>query len=249
MASNNLIIYREKKHDKPSEPVAHTFRGPVCKLKMDHFLVKKGTTTPLITLPPSMTPSPPSPSPPLPMSSHPFRVPLLRMNSVHERQSVFCDGSTFRNGHKNACGGIGIYFGPDDPRNVSEPFTLGIPTNQRTEIYAMVVMFKILDRMICETPTTHYDFDIYTDSEYVINCLTKWIGGWIAKDWIKADGKPVKNVELLKALLHLYNTHKHQYHIHHVRSHQGETTPEQIGNKYADQLAVAGSKRHPNYHT
>lgn len=39
---------------------------------------------------------------------------------------------------------------------------------------------------------------ILCDSQYVINCITKWMAGWKRKGWRKADGKPVLNVELLK---------------------------------------------------
>ena len=41
---------------------------------------------------------------------------------------------------------------------------------------------------------------ILCDSQYVINCLTKWMPGWKRKGWRKADGKPVLNVDLLKEL-------------------------------------------------
>lgn len=41
---------------------------------------------------------------------------------------------------------------------------------------------------------------ILCDSQYVINCLTKWMPGWKKKGWKKADGKPVLNQDLLKAL-------------------------------------------------
>ncbi len=39
---------------------------------------------------------------------------------------------------------------------------------------------------------------ILCDSQYVINCITKWMTGWKRKGWRKADGKPVLNVDLLK---------------------------------------------------
>jgi ribonuclease HI len=37
---------------------------------------------------------------------------------------------------------------------------------------------------------------IHTDSQYVINGATKWLRGWKAKGWRKADGKPVLNQNL-----------------------------------------------------
>lgn len=50
--------------------------------------------------------------------------------------------------------------------------------------------------------TAHIDepLRILCDSQYVINSLTKWLPGWKRKGWKKGDGKPVLNVELMKAL-------------------------------------------------
>lgn len=41
---------------------------------------------------------------------------------------------------------------------------------------------------------------ILCDSQYVINSITKWMPGWKKKGWKKKDGKPVLNVEIMKAL-------------------------------------------------
>lgn len=41
---------------------------------------------------------------------------------------------------------------------------------------------------------------VLCDSQYVINSLTKWLPGWKRRGWRKGDGKPVQNVELMKAL-------------------------------------------------
>ena len=50
--------------------------------------------------------------------------------------------------------------------------------------------------------TAHLDepLQVYCDSTYVINAITKWMPGWKRKGWKKSDGKPVLNVELMKAL-------------------------------------------------
>ncbi|TCJ30246.1 ribonuclease HI family protein [Nocardioides jejuensis] len=50
--------------------------------------------------------------------------------------------------------------------------------------------------------TAHLDEDllIYCDSRYAIDSITKWMPGWKRKGWKKSDGKPVMNVEIMKAL-------------------------------------------------
>ena len=41
---------------------------------------------------------------------------------------------------------------------------------------------------------------VLCDSQYVINSVTKWMPGWKRRGWKKGDGKPVQNVELMKAI-------------------------------------------------
>jgi ribonuclease HI len=64
-------------------------------------------------------------------------------------------------------------------------------TNNQGELMAVLQFFRA---------TAHLSDDllILCDSQYVINCITKWMPGWKKKGWKKADGKPVMNVDLLK---------------------------------------------------
>lgn len=66
-------------------------------------------------------------------------------------------------------------------------------TNNQAELTAVLQFFRA---------TAHLDEDllILCDSQYVINCVTKWMAGWKKKGWRKADGKPVMNVELLQEI-------------------------------------------------
>ena len=41
---------------------------------------------------------------------------------------------------------------------------------------------------------------ILCDSQYAINCCTRWMPAWKKRGWRKADNKPVLNVDLLKQL-------------------------------------------------
>lgn len=66
-------------------------------------------------------------------------------------------------------------------------------TNNQAELTAVLQLFRA---------TAHLPDDllILCDSQYVINCISKWMPGWKKKGWRKADGKPVMNVELLKEI-------------------------------------------------
>ena len=70
---------------------------------------------------------------------------------------------------------------------------------------------------------------LHTDSEYLINCVTKWVKNWKRKGWKKADGNPVQNQDLLEILDEL-NTRKVNW--QHVRGHSGN-----IGNERCDVIA------------
>ena len=66
-------------------------------------------------------------------------------------------------------------------------------TNNRGELTAVLELLRA-------TAGTGEDLLIQADSQYVINSLTKWRHGWKKRGWRKADGKPVLNDDLMKAL-------------------------------------------------
>ena len=79
--------------------------------------------------------------------------------------------------------------------------------------------------------------ELYSDSKYVIDALSKgWVYGWQKKGWIKADKKPVLNVDLWQQLLPLLA--RHDVRLHWVKGHA-----ENEKNNRCDQLAVAESKK------
>ncbi len=98
-------------------------------------------------------------------------------------------------------------------------------TNNRMELLAAIEGLNTL-KFACEV-------DLFTDSSYVKDGITKWIFGWKKKGWKTADGKPVKNVELWQQLEEARNRHKVT--LHWVKGHAGH--PE---NERADELARQG---------
>ena len=66
-------------------------------------------------------------------------------------------------------------------------------TNNQGELMAVIDLLEA---------TAHLDVElrILCDSQYVINCVTKWMPGWKRKGWKKADGKPVQNRDLLERI-------------------------------------------------
>lgn len=105
---------------------------------------------------------------------------------------VYTDGSALGNGKTGALAGVGVFFGVDDPRNVSEPL-LGSPqTNQRAELTAVLRALQIVPK--------DRDIRIVTDSSYSINCATAWYRKWMKNAWKNSKGEDVSNVDLVKAI-------------------------------------------------
>ncbi|TAH35174.1 ribonuclease HI [Candidatus Saccharibacteria bacterium] len=70
---------------------------------------------------------------------------------------------------------------------------------------------------------------IFTDSEFWINVITKWAPGWEAKGWKKSGG-PIKNLDIVQAVYPLYNQSNAT--LTWVRGHEGDP-----GNEAADEWA------------
>ena len=142
-----------------------------------------------------------------------------------KRIEVYTDGACTNNGKPGALGGVGVWFGEDDKRNVSEALPGERQTNQRAEIYACIRALEVLEG-------TEGVVEIFTDSMYVVNAMTQWIAGWMLKKW-----KDVENTDLFKRLQEL--ACKRTIVWTHVKGHSGIN-----GNEMADQLAVQGISKH-----
>jgi ribonuclease HI len=78
--------------------------------------------------------------------------------------------------------------------------------------------------------------DIYTDSEFWINVITKWSIGWEAKGWKKSGGE-IKNLDLVKEVCPLYRAG--QAKLIWVRGHNNDP-----GNEMADEWANKAREQH-----
>jgi ribonuclease HI len=65
-------------------------------------------------------------------------------------------------------------------------------------------LLKILKAaIIAINQAFHYNAEeliVYTDSQFMINCMTKWIQKWKSNDWKLSTGENVKNIPDLKCL-------------------------------------------------
>ncbi len=70
---------------------------------------------------------------------------------------------------------------------------------------------------------------IFTDSEFWINVITKWAIGWEQKGWKKKGGE-IKNLDIVRDVYPLYQSSRAT--LNWVRGHEGDE-----GNEMADEWA------------
>ena len=86
-----------------------------------------------------------------------------------------------------------------------------------------------LEHVLGNNPNSH--IILYSDSEYSINCITKWFYEWQKQN--KLDKK--KNIDLIQPA-HLYYRHL-RIEFRHINSHTGLQDEHSLGNEEADRLA------------
>ena len=157
------------------------------------------------------------------------------MSEVHVYTDGACKGNQFK---KGAIAGVGVWFGKNDDRNVSERLAGAIQTNNRAELTALIRAIEIhfqvqneISKRIKFSPLV-----LHTDSQYCKNGIESWIINWKKNGWKTASKKPVKNKDLWMRLDELRNDRDIRFEW--VEGHTGVH-----GNEEADKLAVAGCSK------
>ncbi|MBS3928501.1 MAG: ribonuclease HI [Sphingomonadales bacterium] len=131
---------------------------------------------------------------------------------------IFTDGACKGNPGPGGWGAVLRAGGYEKELSGHAPAT----TNNRMEMTAVIEALNAL-KGPCEV-------QLYTDSKYVIDGITKWIFGWQKNGWKNSQKKDVLNADLWQALLDAKRRHKVSWHW--VKGHDGH--PE---NERADKLA------------
>ena len=99
-------------------------------------------------------------------------------------------------------------------------------TNNRMELLALIKAFEKLG----EIGIMDYEITIHADSKYVLEGLTKWLPGWKARGWKKADKKPVLNQDLWQRLddLKRFIEADNKLFFEHVEAHKGHEYNERV---------------------
>lgn len=127
------------------------------------------------------------------------------MSHKIERIELYVDGACRGNPGPGGWGVLLRYQGIEKELSGAELNT----TNNQMELMAAIRGLQALKRG-CPV-------DVYTDSEYVKNGITKWIHDWQKKGWKNSANKPVKNQALWQELHEA--THRHEINWHWVKGH------------------------------
>ncbi len=131
---------------------------------------------------------------------------------------IFTDGSCEGNPGPGGWGVVLRWRGVEKELSGGEAET----TNNRMELTAAIRALEALKRGI--------KAELYTDSTYVRDGITRWIHAWKRNGWKTANKKPVKNEDLWRHLDRALEGHQVSWHW--IKAHAGH--PE---NERADQLA------------
>ncbi len=144
---------------------------------------------------------------------------------------IWTDGAC--SGNPGPGGWAAIVVGPDGGGPVERSGGERETTNNRMEFTAALEGLRALPdgARAC----------IVTDSQLMIDSMTKWLAGWRRKGWRTAGGSPVKNRDLIEALDAEAARHA-EVRWHWVRGHEtGARHAHKALNDRADQLAVAAA--------
>jgi ribonuclease HI len=155
--------------------------------------------------------------------------------SIKDIINIFTDGSFFKRNGITYCG-YGVYYPNGEYKDISKPFTKEPLTNQRAELYAIYKGIKKVNKK-----DINVDIKIYTDSEYSINSLTKWIKKWEDNNWKTSNNRVVMNKDLILNINNLMKSHRGEIKFQHVRSHTNNKDFKSINNDIVDRLAKNGA--------
>jgi ribonuclease HI len=132
---------------------------------------------------------------------------------------IYTDGACIGNPGPGGWGAVIVRDGTTEELGGHEART----TNNRMELRAAI-------EALTHVPANEA-VRVFSDSQYVLNGITKWLPGWKRRGWLTAEDKPVENRELWEALEAAAGTRtKWEY----VRGHAGNP-----GNERANQIAQA----------
>ncbi|MEW6676111.1 MAG: ribonuclease HI [Nitrospirota bacterium] len=146
---------------------------------------------------------------------------------------IFADGACSGNPGVGGYGAILRSGRREKELSGCDPMT----TNNRMELTAVIRAFEALNRYwFREALKRPCRLKVVTDSNYVVQGMTKWISGWLKNNWRNAQKQRVLNRDLWEKLLNLSRSHDIEWKW--IRGHDGYAE-----NERCDKLARLAIKR------
>lgn len=143
------------------------------------------------------------------------------MTKAMKRVSIFTDGSCKGNPGPGGWAAL-LRMGPHEKElSGGEPDT----TNNRMELTAAIKGLSAL--------TEPCQVELYSDSKYVLDGITRWVEGWKKRGWVTASKKPVRNAELWHDLIEVASRHEITWHW--VKGHAGHPENERVDKLASDE--------------
>ena len=117
---------------------------------------------------------------------------------------IFTDGACPNNGKRNANAARGALLVSDDGYIVLVRFSGAIPlsesqTNQRAELTALLQGLEVAEKQLGRD-TALKKIQIWSDSQYSINCASVWGPTWKSRGWKKQGGE-IQHLDLIRVLV------------------------------------------------
>ncbi len=138
---------------------------------------------------------------------------------------IHTDGSCLGNPGPGGWAAVLRYQGRERELAGGEALT----TNNRMELMAAIMALEALSEPCRGT--------LQTDSQYVRQGITEWMGNWVRRNWKTSGGDPVKNRDLWERL-HAA-TQRHTIEWRWVKGHSGD-----VDNERVDLLAREAAERY-----
>jgi ribonuclease HI len=143
--------------------------------------------------------------------------------------SIYVDGSCTGNGKAENAGGFGVVEINEQGKVVfAYAEHCENTTNNREELKAILYAVKKYGPASSFLVNT-----IYSDSHYCVETFNNWMFSWFKNGWLKADGKPPENLDLIKEYFNCFVTKNYRLSLEKIRGHSGI-----LGNELADKLAT-----------
>ena len=146
-----------------------------------------------------------------------------------ESITIHTDGASRNNPGRGGYGIVTTYETPfdEEPQTTTASRGFAHTTNNRMELMAVAVALETLVRP-CHVR-------LFSDSEYVVNAITKgWLESWQERGWKASSRKPVANIDLWERVAAQLD--RHDVEASWVKGHADDAE-----NELADRLATAAA--------